>query len=95
MDDAKEFIWIWGMFGLLKYEGHDMTTLVLKCLICKIVSWTRQTGGKGYEKSWNYCPSLNHNTTFFISSTSFLNTIFSIKKSFLNTKITFGPSKIV
>jgi len=35
------------VFDLLKNEGHDRTTLVVQCLICKTVSGTRQTGGKG------------------------------------------------
>ena len=39
------------MFDLLKNEGHDRTTPVVQCLICKTVSGTEQTGGKGHDKN--------------------------------------------
>ncbi|AES61167.1 hypothetical protein MTR_1g079640 [Medicago truncatula] len=49
-----------GAFDLLKNEGHDRTTLVVQCLICKTVSGTGQTGGKGQDKNSYFCPSPNH-----------------------------------
>ena len=38
-------------FGLLKNEGQNRTTPVVQCLICKTVSGTEQTGGKGHDKN--------------------------------------------
>jgi len=40
-----------GPFDLLKDEGHDRITPVVQCLICKTVSDTGQTGGKGQNKN--------------------------------------------
>jgi len=51
-------------FDLLKNEGQDRTTLVVQCLICKTVSGTEQTGGKGQDKNSYFCSSPNHSTTF-------------------------------
>ena len=51
-------------FDLLKNGGQDRTTPVVQCLICKTFSGTWQTGGKGHDKNWYFCPSPNHNTTF-------------------------------
>jgi len=53
-----------GVFDLLKNEGHDRTTSDVKCLICKTVSGTGQTGSKGQDKNRYFCPSPNHRTTF-------------------------------
>jgi len=39
------------VFDLLKNEGHDRTNPVVWCLICKTVSGTGQTGGKGQDKN--------------------------------------------
>ena len=33
-------------FDFLKYEGWNVTTSVVQCLICKTVYRTEQTGGK-------------------------------------------------
>ena len=52
------------MFDLLKNKRQNMTTQIVKYLICKTVSWTRQTEGKRHDKNKNSCPSPNHNTTF-------------------------------
>jgi len=38
-------------FNLLKNEGQDKTTPVVQCLICKTVSGTGQTEGKGQDKN--------------------------------------------
>jgi len=40
-----------GAFDSLKDEGQDRTTQVVQCLLCKTVSGTRQTGGKGQDKN--------------------------------------------
>jgi len=40
-----------GAFDLLKNERQDRTTSVVQCLICKTVSGTKQTGGKGQNKN--------------------------------------------
>jgi len=53
-----------GAFDLLKNKGHDRTTSVVQCLICKTVSGTGQTGYNGQDKNSYFCPSLNHITTF-------------------------------
>ena len=39
------------MFDLLKNEGQDRITPVVRCLICKTVSGTGQTGGKAQDKN--------------------------------------------
>jgi len=62
--ENDNFYYVKGAFDLLKNEGHDKTTLIVQCLICKTVSGTWQTGGKGQDKNWNFCPSPNRNTTF-------------------------------
>jgi hypothetical protein len=38
-------------FDLLKNEAQDRTTKVVLYLICKTVSGTIQTGGKGQDKN--------------------------------------------
>jgi len=38
-------------FDLLKNEGQYRTTQVVQCLICKTVSGTAQTRGKGHDKN--------------------------------------------
>jgi len=35
-----------GVFDLLKNKGHDMTTPIVQCLICKTVLGTWQSWGK-------------------------------------------------
>jgi len=40
-----------GAFDLPKNEGQDRTILVVQCLICKTVSGTGQTEGKGQNKN--------------------------------------------
>jgi len=69
-----------GAFDLLKNEGHDRTTSVVQCLICKIVSGTGQTGGKGQDKTDIFVP---HQTTaqLFVSRTSCLKYQNSISSS--------------
>jgi len=66
-----------------------MTTSVVQCLICKTVSRTGQTGGKGQDKNINFCPSLNHITTF-VPRTIYL----KYKNSFLSIKNRIRPKII-
>jgi hypothetical protein len=47
----KVVLYFKGVFDLLKNEGHDITTSIVQCLICKIVSSAGQTGGKGHDKN--------------------------------------------
>jgi hypothetical protein len=54
-----------GTFNLLKNKRPDMTISVVLCLISKLFMWLDKLDAKRLDKNINYCPSLNHGTTFY------------------------------
>jgi hypothetical protein len=52
------------LFDMLKNKELDKTTQVVPCLIVKLFQGLDKFGGKRHDKNINFCPSLNHNTTF-------------------------------
>jgi hypothetical protein len=77
-----------GAFDLLKNRGLDRTTFVVPCLIQKLVLVLDKIDSKGQDKNKNFCPPLNHGTTFcpWYNYKKYENThfIFEYKKYYLS-----------
>jgi hypothetical protein len=62
--NLRKHIFYKSVFDLLKNKRLDMTTSVILCLISKLFLGLDKLCAKGPGKNLNFCPPLNHGTTF-------------------------------